>query len=267
MITAICGNERNAGRTTVAVNLAAMLAQCGKDVLLIDTSENQSAMAQFASRKKWCRDTGYLCISARGELALTLAMERYAPRFGMVIVDTDAETARAAATQSDKCVIVTSPGWNSEVADRELIANASRESSKLDVLIVSNRCYPRCKLETRKLSIETEAVWSRIRTSKLSARWAFGYQNGMAATEYGSADRTAVKEATALYGALYRKFEPKSLQTRQVGKEWPRREVQVFTIDVKDTTPAPAADTADAVAIQTVSIKAPSTSQARSAVA
>lgn len=50
MITAICGHECNAGRTTIATNLAAMLAQAGKDVLLIDASSNKKATAFTQTR-------------------------------------------------------------------------------------------------------------------------------------------------------------------------------------------------------------------------
>lgn len=148
MITAICGHEPNAGRTTVAINLAAMLARCGRDILLIDACANQDASRSTYERTHHGkRDGGFFCHYAATELSLTLAIERLAPRFKEVIVDTDESTAFAAASRSDCCLVVAGPDWDEHDRDEKMYEAAEKTKPELDIHHVVNRAYPKFRLD------------------------------------------------------------------------------------------------------------------------
>lgn len=210
MITAICGSERNVGRTTVAINLAAMLAQCGKDVVLIDASKNQDANEIVHQRTGGgAKDGGFFCVSAISPITLALAVERLGSRFGEIIIDTDEDTALAAASQCNECILVAGPGWDEMEDDLSLI-KAALVASEFRTDYVFNRCYPGCGIKF------WDGITGEFQYAISTCKAVAGSSGRLAVTEQEKPNVAAIKEMKALFEELYGDFIHKPKVTKRI---------------------------------------------------
>ena len=85
----VCGGIKGgSGKTTIATNLAAMRAKAGKDVLLVDADEQESATIFTAIRKRdQSQRQQYTSIILR-ESNLRSEIDRMRTKYDDVIVDT-----------------------------------------------------------------------------------------------------------------------------------------------------------------------------------
>ena len=67
MITVVGGTKGGSGKSTVATNLAIMLAAAGRDVLLVD-ADDQETSTDFTNLRESTRPggAGYTCIALTG---------------------------------------------------------------------------------------------------------------------------------------------------------------------------------------------------------
>lgn len=85
MILLIGVEKGGTGKSTVAVNLAAMRAADGKDVLLVDTDQQESATIWASARSENAIEPIVTCVSLRGKVGFDLT--KLSDKYDTVIVD------------------------------------------------------------------------------------------------------------------------------------------------------------------------------------
>jgi hypothetical protein len=223
MILAICGYEPNAGRTTVATNLAAMNACAGRETLLIDACANQDASRIFQKRTRDdVVDPGFCCYSAPTPLTSVRALERIASHFSQTIVDTDQNTAAEVASQCDHLLFINGPCWDDYIRDKELEELFLKDRNEWVSFRVINRTYPKFKLKSIEFGDpKLDHLY------KLTNRQAFSecMRTGVAVIEItnpNDVDPISSREILKLYNDLYDPFEMKK----------PDRERRLTAIDL-----------------------------------
>ena len=112
MITVVGGTKGGSGKSTVATNLAVRLALAGRDVLLVDADDQETA-TDFTNLRNAERPdgAGYTCISLTGRAVMT-ETRRLAPKYAEVIIDTggrDTVAQRAALMVCDVYLVPFAP--------------------------------------------------------------------------------------------------------------------------------------------------------------
>ncbi|MHB2167882.1 AAA family ATPase [Alsobacter sp. R-9] len=112
MITAVGGTKGGTGKSTVATNIAVLLAASGKDVLLVDADE-QGTATDFTTMRNQSREegAGYTCIALKGRAVVT-EIRRLAPKYDEIIIDVgagDTASQRGALAVADICVVPLAP--------------------------------------------------------------------------------------------------------------------------------------------------------------
>lgn len=151
MTIIVVGNEKGGtGKTTVAVNLAAMAARQGRDVLLIDCDPGQQSAAKWASlRADMHPDAPPVhCVTllVTGKRSQFLKqMEDLARRYTDIVVDTgavDSQELRASMMLASWLVVPVQGEvfdlWTLPTMER-LYDLGKRENEALDSIIVLNR--------------------------------------------------------------------------------------------------------------------------------
>jgi chromosome partitioning protein len=112
MIAAIGGTKGGSGKSTIATNMAVMLAAAGRDVLLVDADE-QGTSRDFTAMRAATRPEGptYTCVAINGvEVARQVA--RLARKHDEVIIDCggrDTNSQRAALAVCDAYLVPFAP--------------------------------------------------------------------------------------------------------------------------------------------------------------
>jgi chromosome partitioning protein len=108
MITVVGGTKGGSGKSTVATNLAVMLSAAGRDVLLVDADDQETA-TDFTNLRNETRPNGagYTCVALTGRAVMT-EIKRLAPKYQEIIVDTggrDTASQRAALAVCDTYLV------------------------------------------------------------------------------------------------------------------------------------------------------------------
>jgi chromosome partitioning protein len=103
-IFTVGGIKGGSGKTTVATNLTVLLAADGRDVLLVDADDQETATDFTAWRNKTADgQAGYTAIQLTGDAVRTEIL-RLAPKYDDIVIDTggrDTTSQRAAMTVSN----------------------------------------------------------------------------------------------------------------------------------------------------------------------
>ena len=100
MIVLVGGEKGGVGKTTLAVNLAAMRARAGHDVLLVDADKQASANLWASIRDQEKVDPPVRCVQKRGK-GLATDVRDLATRYEDIVIDAggqDSVELRAAMT-------------------------------------------------------------------------------------------------------------------------------------------------------------------------
>ena len=165
MIVLVGGQKGGTGKSTVATNLAAWLANKGKDVMLVDGNSAQGTASNWAARRE---DTEYASISCvEKSEALHKSLMDLSSRYEEVIVDTggqDSKEFRTALLAADILVTPIRPSQADAetllyVADLVDIAREINDKLRSYILITNAPPHPTVKLvdETQELVSELEA--------------------------------------------------------------------------------------------------------------
>ncbi|HNJ43688.1 MAG TPA: AAA family ATPase, partial [Acidobacteriota bacterium] len=108
MIITVGGIKGGSGKTTIATHLAILRATAGKDVVLVDADDQETASDFTLLRNERSQgEAGYSCIKLNGPAVRTEVL-RIKSKYDDVIIDTggrDTTSQRAALTASDLLLV------------------------------------------------------------------------------------------------------------------------------------------------------------------
>ena len=211
MILIAGGTKGGSGKTTIATNLAVMRAAQGRDVLLIDADDQETASDFTIIRNERLGDkAGYTSIKLAGAAVRTETL-RLASKYDDIIIDAggrDTVSQRAALTVADVLLVPFVPRsfdiWTIEkVAD--LIKEIQPVNPKLKGFTFLNRADAAGQ-DNADAAKELESVEDlTFLDTPIVYRKAFGKAaaQGIAVTELKPPDDKAIQEIEALFLAVF----------------------------------------------------------------
>jgi chromosome partitioning protein len=211
MIVVAGGIKGGGGKTTVAINLAIIRAADGRDVLLADADDQETA-ADFTNlrNERAASAPSYTCIKLTGAAVRTEIL-RLTPKYQDIIIDTggrDTTSQRAALSVADLLIVPFVPrSFDLWTLDKvaELVDEMKAANPKLRAFTFLNRADPRGtdNDDTREVLRENEML--QFLDASLGARKAFSNAAavGLGVTELRPHDAKAVEEIKALYGYVF----------------------------------------------------------------
>ena len=211
MITVIGGTKGGSGKSTVATNLAIMLANAGRDVLLVDADDQETSM-DFTNLRNASRPegAGYTCVALTGRAVLT-EVKRLAPKYQDIIVDTggrDTASQRAALAVCDTYLVPFAPR-SFDVWTLDKVASLVEEARDINpdfrAFAFINRADPRGSLNTEAAELIKSKPALEFIPAGLGNRIAFANAAaaGLSVVEMKALDPKAVEEIGILFGYLF----------------------------------------------------------------
>jgi len=211
-IVAIVGEKGGTGKTTIATNLAALLARSGRDVLIVDTDTQRSASYWAATRAGQSALPRVACVQLY-EPTLATQLPDLAGRYSEVIVDAggrDSPELRRSLLLANKAYIPVQPAqfdvWTVSNLNEHL-TRAKVYNPGLAASVVLSRA------PTHPASREVEEVrealadYEHLPISPCIVRdravFRRAAREGMGVSEMPSPDPKAVEEIAALYREIY----------------------------------------------------------------
>ncbi len=224
MITVVGGTKGGSGKSTIATNLAVMLAASGRDVLLVDADDQETA-TDFTALRNETRPggAGYTCVALTGRAVLT-EVRRLAPKYDEVVIDTggrDTASQRAALAICSTYLVPFAPrSFDVWTLDKvaALIEEARTINPDFRACAFLNRADARGSdnedaVELLKGKPALEFIPAALGTRKAYANAA---ASGLAVPELRPQDPKATEELGILFGYLFN-IEKVSPLRRAVG--------------------------------------------------
>lgn len=212
-ITVFGGEKGGTGKTTLATNIAAMLAKAGKDVLLIDTDRQGTASLWATVRDEEEVTPRVPCVQKFGK-GLPAQIRDLAERYEEIVIDAggrDSLELRYSLGVADRAFIPVQPFqfdiWTVRQMD-SLVEMAASINEGLTAGLVLNRVSTnpvvREDRDARDFLLEENFPHLSVLTATIRDRIAFrkSARDGRAVTEFGG-DKKAVAEITALYEEIW----------------------------------------------------------------
>ena len=211
MITVVGGTKGGSGKSTVATNLAVMLAHAGRDVLLVDADDQETSMDFTNLRNASCPEgASYTCVALTGRAVLT-EVKRLAPKYQDIVVDTggrDTASQRAALAICDTYLVPFAPrSFDVWTLDKvaSLVEEARDINPQFRALAFINRADPRGSNNTEAAELIKSKPALEFIPAGLGNRIAFANAaaTGLSVVELKSQDRKAVEEIGILFGYVF----------------------------------------------------------------
>lgn len=212
-ITVFGGEKGGTGKTTLATNVAAMLAVNGKDVLLIDTDRQGTASLWATVREDEELEQRVACVQKFGK-GLPTQVRDLAERYDEIIIDAggrDSLELRYALGVADKAYIPVQPFqfdiWTIRQMD-SLVEMAKSLNEGLQASLILNRVSTnpvvREDKDTREFISQEKFQNLVLMRSMIRDRISFrkAARDGLSVLELGQ-DRKAVTEIQELYEEIY----------------------------------------------------------------
>lgn len=211
MIVTVGGIKGGSGKTTVATNLAIMRSLAGRDVLLIDADDQETATDFTALRSEQRSEgAGYTGVKLTGA-ALRTEVLKLQGKFEDIIIDTggrDTTSQRAALTVSDVLLIPFVPRsfdiWTIEkVAD--LVEEMRTAKPELRAHTFINRADSRGTDNDDAAEVLKDNEALSLLAATIGQRKAFGNAAaaGLSVVEMKPTDAKAVEEIERLYQLVF----------------------------------------------------------------
>ena len=211
MIIGAGGIKGGSGKTTVATHLAVMRALQGRDVLLIDADDQETATDFTALRNERLPEgAGYTSIKLTGASVRTETL-RLTKKYDDIVIDTggrDTTSQRAALTVADKLIVPFVPRsfdvWTLEKV-ASLVEEMRAANPRLKGYVFLNRADPQGRDNDEAAELLREAGGLEYLDTPVGTRKAFGNaaSQGLAVTELKQQDPKATQEMNALFGYLF----------------------------------------------------------------
>jgi chromosome partitioning protein len=211
MIIVVGGIKGGSGKTTVATNLAVIRAKDGRDVLLVDADDQETATDFTVLRNERTEgNAGYTSIKLAGPAVRTQA-QRLADKYEDIIIDTggrDTTSQRAALTIADLLLVPFVPRsfdvWTLEKVGA-LVEEMLPANSKLKAYTFLNRADARGQDNDEAMNVLRDSPALVFADVPLGTRKAFSNAaaNGLAVTELKPPDQKAIDEMLILYRYIF----------------------------------------------------------------
>lgn len=211
MIITVGGIKGGSGKTTVATNLAVMRAAIGRDVLLIDADDQETATDFTVLRGERREEgAGYTGIKLSGPAVRTETLKLKA-KYQDIVIDTggrDTTSQRAALAVSDVLLVPFVPRsfdiWTIEKV-AELVEEMKAANPTLRAYTFINRADSRGSDNEDAAEVLSDSSTLVLLPATLGQRKAFGNAaaEGLAVTELRQLDTKAVEEISTLYGMIF----------------------------------------------------------------
>jgi chromosome partitioning protein len=210
MIYTVGGIKGGSGKTTVAVNLAAFLAQQGAHVLLVDADEQRTASDFHNQRTQTLGGTPGLVLVQLAGTAVREKVDALRRRFDHIVIDAggrDTKSQRAAVTVSDVflCPFVPRPQdlWTLDKV-AEMLDEMRPANPALRAFSFINRADPQGSNNAAALDLLRTCPALEVLDSRLVTRIAYAaaFADGLAVFEAKPTDQKAAGEFGGLVTAV-----------------------------------------------------------------
>lgn len=211
MIILVGGIKGGSGKTTVATNLAVIRSQLGKDVLLVDADDQETATDFTVLRnEKTNGSAGYTSIKLTGSAVRTEVL-RLAKKYDDVVIDTggrDTTSQRAAISIADIMLVPFIPRsfdiWTIEKVGN-LVAEMQQANPNIKAYTFLNRTDSRGTDNKDAEDILKDNFTLQFIDCPIGMRKAFSNAaaQGLAVTELKPQDDKATSELMALFQYVY----------------------------------------------------------------
>lgn len=211
MVITVGGIKGGSGKTTIATNLAILRANCGRDVLLIDADDQETASDFTALRaQKRAFGVGYTGIQLSGAAVRTQTLALKS-KYQDIVIDTggrDTTSQRAALAVSDLFLVPFVPRsfdvWTLEKV-AALVEEMRTANPDLRAHTFINRADSRGADNSEAAQFLRESSVLTLLEISIGQRKAFGNAaaQGLGVAELSPGDVKAVAEIQTLYGLVF----------------------------------------------------------------
>jgi len=210
MIYTVGGIKGGSGKTTIATNLTVYLAKQGRDVILVDADDQESATDFTSFRHQSLEgELGYTAVKITGT-ELNSNVARLAKKYDDVIIDTggrDTVSQRSALSVSHVYLVPFAPRsldiWTLRKVEN-LIAEMSPFNPNLVCLTFINKADARGTYKEDTADLLRESQYVQFIDTPIGNRISFANAaaSGLGVIEIKPTDEKAVAEMTDLYNGI-----------------------------------------------------------------
>ena len=208
MIYTSCGIKGGCGKTTIATNLAIFLTLKGRDVLLVDADDQETATDFTAYREETLGKTGYTAIQLFGNNVRTQVLNQK-DKYDDIVIDVggrDTTALRAALTIANLALIPFKPKsydfWTLDKMEK-LVEEARAFNDDLKAISFLNEAFTNPKVNDNEQAIEGLRISEKIKyiDAIIGNRKVFSDSAGVGVSIYEieKKDLKAIKEFDNLF--------------------------------------------------------------------